>query len=76
MPATPVDLAPFLGRIVLAASDSDETAFQIAVQDAHLAGISPVQLLVLTAQSLAAQLEINAPDWKSEVRLGLLEAGE
>ncbi|TFB58706.1 hypothetical protein E3N86_13420 [Cryobacterium sp. Hz7] len=72
--SAPLDIAPFLGRLVLAASASDEQAFQLAVEDAHRAGISPIQLLVITAQSLASHMDITVPDWQDEVRLGLLEA--
>ena len=73
---TPIDIAPYLGRLVLSASDSDDIAFQQAVEDAHLAGVTPIQLLIVVSQSLGVQLDTISPEWRTEVRRGLLEVAE
>lgn len=73
MSTTREQTAPFLGRLLLATDTGDHHAFVAALEDATSAGISVIDLLVVTSQVLVANLGVANPEWQTQVQLGLLE---
>jgi hypothetical protein len=65
--------APFVGRILLATAEDDELAFFAAIAEAQAADVTPAALLVVVAQGLTLHMDAANPNWKSEVRRGLIE---
>lgn len=67
------DVAPYLGRVLLAVATDDDDAFFAAIIDAASEGVDATAILVLTAQALTLHLDHANPAWQAEVRRGLLE---
>lgn len=70
---THADTAPFVGRVLLAVRDEDETALLVALSDATAAGVDPAALLVVVAQALVLHMDAANPAWPDQVRRGLAE---
>lgn len=70
----PSPSAVFVARLLLAIKDTDTIAFHTAVQDAHTAGYSTAELLVISLTVATGYLDKVDADWPAASRSILLEA--